>query len=677
LILNVSKYIKQNKANANIFTSPPQDYYSEKNNTKGNLCATAYRTLGTDGWNFKYYRYDARGRVKKMWNYINGFGWKTMEYQYNSQNQVTEIEYRTTSDNDHKVFSYEYDKSGRLKISATDETRPPLPFAEYRYNQNSQIDSVFYNNGSYFVTNYYNNRNWVTQSNSSNNKLNYMLDYLANGNISSQNINGDYKGNFSDTKEFRVNYVYDNSNRLTEVERFSTKYFDMSGEYSFDPDGNFLSLTRSYNNDNFSYDYYSGTNKLKKVSGSTDQFTYDYNGNLINDYFNNNTDIKYDHRNLITEITRVDDLIDPPATYTTTYKYDEAGNRTNKTVTKDDGSTMEIIVNEYYIRDVSGKEIAIYQNDTLKFWNVWGLGNEGRINSDGTRYYYIKDHLGSTRAVLNDSNNLVETIDYDAWGHIARYWSSTSSKYKFTGKERDNETGYDYFGARYYDARIGRWGQMDPLFEKYITVSPYSYVLVNPLIFIDPNGKWRARYDEVSGKIYVTAEENDKFEDLYSQLGMTKDEFFEKYKDYINDPENFELNAGFELDITEQVIGNAKFSDKLSNGFNCFSSCIAAMGFVNNEIELYTEGKNLSQILESTLGFKKETENKTGFMNTFEDLNKITHHAAIYVIRSQKGIEYFFGRPGPNSKLSIQTSDILNQLYPDFKTYILSYPKSK
>jgi hypothetical protein len=43
----------------------------------------------------------------------------------------------------------------------------------------------------------------------------------------------------------------------------------------------------------------------------------------------------------------------------------------------------------------------------------------------------------------------------------------------------------------------------------------------------------------------------------------------------------------------------------------------------------------------------------------------------------QKGIEYYFGRPGPDSKLSIQTSDVLNQLYPDFKTYIFSYPKTK
>ncbi len=541
MILNVSKYLKRNKANANIFTSPPQDYYSEKNNTKGSLCATAYRTLGTDGWNFKYYRYDARGRVKKMWNYINGFGWKVMEYEYNSQNQVTEIEYQTTNDNDYKVFYYEFDKAGRLKTSATDETRPPLPFAEYRYNQNSQIDSVFYNNGSYFVTNYYNNRNWVTQSSSSNNKLNYMLDYLANGNIGSQYINGDYKGYFSDTKEFRVNYVYDNSNRLTEVKRFSTKYFDMSGIFTYDSDGNFLNLTRSYNGDSFGYEYYTGTNRLKKVTGESDQFTYDYNGNLKNDYFNNNTDIKYDHRNLITEITRVDDLIDPPATFITTYKYDEAGNRINKKITKDDGSTIEIIVNEYYVRDVSGKEIAIHQNDTLKFWNVWGLGNEGRITSDGIRYYYIKDHLGSIRTVLNDNNDLVEAIDGvypdfigNPWGHIARYWSETSSKYKFTGKERDNETGYDYFGARYYDARLGRWGQTEPIYDKYLSFSPYVYATNNPLLLKDINGEdviVTIEGNSIKFTVNIFYRSYEKFKDINTNLS---DKQIAYYKENIN-----------------------------------------------------------------------------------------------------------------------------------------------
>jgi len=100
------------------------------------------------------------------------------------------------------------------------------------------------------------------------------------------------------TKDIRSNYTYiedppwrNKSNRLEKIERNGNKYFDLTGEYSYDPDGNFLTLTRSYNSNNFSYDYYTGTNRLKKVSGSSDQYTYDYNGNQTNDYFNNNTGI--------------------------------------------------------------------------------------------------------------------------------------------------------------------------------------------------------------------------------------------------------------------------------------------------------------------------------------------------------------------------------------------------
>lgn len=70
-----------------------------------------------------------------------------------------------------------------------------------------------------------------------------------------------------------------------------------------------------------------------------------------------------------------------------------------------------------------------------------------------------------------------------------RSWQSDTSTYKYTGKERDNESTYDYFGARYYDSRIGRWGSVDTLFSKHYDFSPYNYVLNNPLHFIDKNGR--------------------------------------------------------------------------------------------------------------------------------------------------------------------------------------------
>ena len=88
-----------------------------------------------------------------------------------------------------------------------------------------------------------------------------------------------------------------------------------------------------------------------------------------------------------------------------------------------------------------------------------------------------------------DTITITQAQGFDAWGDICRTYSTTdTTSNKFTGKERDQETGYDYFGARYYDSRIGRWLQTEPLYDKYLQYSPYCYGLVNPLKIRDIQG---------------------------------------------------------------------------------------------------------------------------------------------------------------------------------------------
>ncbi|MBE0539514.1 MAG: hypothetical protein IH620_07365, partial [Ignavibacterium sp.] len=128
----------------------------------------------------------------------------------------------------------------------------------------------------------------------------------------------------------------------------------------------------------------------------------------------------------------------------------------------------------------------------------------GTVTSD--KYYYLKDHLGSIRVVVDTVGEIISYDDYDAWGMILNGRSSNygfaDDKYKFTEKERDTETNYDYFGARYYDSDLGRWLSVDPMADKYPGWSPYNYTMNNPLKFDDPNGKYVRRI--IDGKIIFT-----------------------------------------------------------------------------------------------------------------------------------------------------------------------------
>ena len=69
----------------------------------------------------------------------------------------------------------------------------------------------------------------------------------------------------------------------------------------------------------------------------------------------------------------------------------------------------------------------------------------------------------------------------------------------FTGKERDKETGYGYFGARYMDHELmTMWLSVDPLSDKYPNISPYAYCAWNPVKLVDPDGE-----DMTNGAIYL------------------------------------------------------------------------------------------------------------------------------------------------------------------------------
>jgi RHS repeat-associated protein len=168
--------------------------------------------------------------------------------------------------------------------------------------------------------------------------------------------------------------------------------------------------------------------------------------------------------------------------YNFTYGYDEMGNR----VTKSGNG-----VNEFYLRDQTGKELAVYTTgtNTIKMINLYGIGMIGKVDASGNNYYYIKDHLGSIRSVVNSSGTPVSAQDYYAYGGILNQSVSGDDRYKFTGKQRDDETNYDYFGARYYNSDVGIWHSLDPMRDSHPGESPYVYCNNNPLSVVDADGR--------------------------------------------------------------------------------------------------------------------------------------------------------------------------------------------
>jgi RHS repeat-associated protein len=116
-----------------------------------------------------------------------------------------------------------------------------------------------------------------------------------------------------------------------------------------------------------------------------------------------------------------------------------------------------------------------------------------RIDSSGNTGYYFADHLGSSRVVTNSSGSILDDSDFYPFGGERPITSSSGNSYKFTGQERDSESGLDNFGARYYSSNMGRFMSPDPDNAGASPDNPqswnaYAYVLGNPLNLTDPDG---------------------------------------------------------------------------------------------------------------------------------------------------------------------------------------------
>ena len=130
-------------------------------------------------------------------------------------------------------------------------------------------------------------------------------------------------------------------------------------------------------------------------------------------------------------------------------------------------------------------------------------------------YYYHSDHLGSAAWVTHGAQ-AVQFVHYMPFGEMwyNQQGSAYNERYKFTGKERDAETGYDYFGARYYASGNLSWLSVDPHADNYPNISPYAYAAWNPIKYVDPDGRDNYRYDHKTGDFVLQEKTNDNFDQI-------------------------------------------------------------------------------------------------------------------------------------------------------------------
>lgn len=151
-------------------------------------------------------------------------------------------------------------------------------------------------------------------------------------------------------------------------------------------------------------------------------------------------------------------------------------------------------------------------------------------------YWYHPDHLGSSSWITEKCGHSVQHLHYLPWGEdfVDQRSTNWNAMYTFSAKEKDTETGYSYFGARYYSSDLNIWLSVDPMVSKYPSLSPYVYCADNPVKLVDPNGEaWKPTINEYTGE--CTGYEWVKPEDSYESDGKTLKEGLYKEAIFFSD----------------------------------------------------------------------------------------------------------------------------------------------
>ena len=512
---------------------------------------SATAILGNDsvtGYTYSAMYYDSRYRVAQVRATDHTGGTVTTCTAYSFTGRPVNVKAMrtksgtgtTTVDN-----AYTYDEADRpLTVTHSVNGSTPVTISSYTYDALGRVASKV--TGGIETTTYdYNIQSWPTKMQGL--KFTEQLAY-------NEAVNGltpstpQWSGRISTMRWFRgtttikpaYQFTYDGMGRLAEAAYTQNTYLmnrrpKYTETYSYDAMGNVTALTRQgwlYGStwgliDDLVMTYdgnrlvkcddavsaqptNNGAHHFTDLADEDEEYEYDQNGNMTKDLNREITSIEYNSLNLPRQITFSD---------ATKMKltYDAAGNKLRAEYwtiptfnpggpigpaalgggaePQGGGIVGPILppINQndpQVVTNYCGN--LIYRNDTLSML----LTEEGYVTFDERGeplyHYYLKDHLGSVRVVLDGDGTVEQVNDYYPSGTLM-YTSTngTVQPYKFGQKELERTLPLDEydFGARWMDPTVGaRFTTMDPLCEKYYSISPYAYCGNNPINFIDEHG---------------------------------------------------------------------------------------------------------------------------------------------------------------------------------------------
>ena len=501
-------------------------HFSMGSNAKGYLTGNVATILEDGKKLYSANYYDVKGRMTKKVpsNHMNEYEVDNITYSFTDKPLTAS--HTHTAINATELYTYVYDHAERLqevrhKLNENSEVK----LAINTYDKLGRLKTKTHHGTSgHKLTYEYNIRNWLTQISGRLFEQNLYYNtgsgsQCYNGNIGSMT----WKSGEDGIRGYK--FTYDNMSRMrnaiygegTSITPPTGKNFS-ENVIGYDYNGNITGLQRygkvsgsTYGKiDDLSITYVG--NQLNNVTDaatdplyngafnfvdgnktSIQEYKYDSNGNLEQDYNKKIAKIQYNSLNLPSTLQFANGN-------STNYLYGADGMKrrvTHKT------AIANISVPMGQIKELASSQISqtnttdycsnvIYENGVLSMI----LTEEGYVTLSGDApiyHYYLKDHQGNNRVVINQASTVEQINHYYPFGGLFEVNTTTSGiqSYKYNGKELDRIHGVDWYDyeARMYDGALGRFTTVDPLTEKYYSTNLYAYCKNNPINRIDPDGK--------------------------------------------------------------------------------------------------------------------------------------------------------------------------------------------